>query len=171
MVTPISIAHTPRGTPTQQRVESVVRREAPALLAYFQRRALYSDAPDLLGDTLLIIWRRADALPIDDQAARMWLFGVARRVLATSRRSSMRRLALFERLREEAAHPSVPAEPADSELTDAIAGLAAIDAEIIRLVHWDGFKLAEVAEHLGRPAATVRSRYSRARTALRKTLQ
>ena len=160
-----------QGRPTRDRLASVVRREAPSLLAYFERRAPYFDAPDLLGETLLVAWRRVDALPIDDQEARMWLFGVARRVLATSRRGTQRRQALFERLRDEARHSPIAYEPSDGELTDALAGLAPVDAEIIRLVHWDGFSLAEVAQHLDRPAATVRSRYSRARNALRNMLQ
>jgi RNA polymerase sigma-70 factor (ECF subfamily) len=167
----IPLVPTPlRTTHERRRVESVVRREAPALLAYFERRVPYSDAPDLLGETLLVIWRRADALPLDDQTARMWLFGVARRVLTTSRRGSIRRQALVDRLRDEASVTESTVTPPDYELAEALAGLAAIDAEIIRLVHWDGFSLAEVSQHLNRPAGTVRSRYSRARTALREAL-
>jgi RNA polymerase sigma-70 factor (ECF subfamily) len=157
-------------TPTHRRVEAVVRREAPALLAYFERRAPYSDAPDLFGETLLVIWRRADALPVDDQAARMWLFGVARRVLASSRRGSIRRQALVDRLRDEAVVAESTVTPPDYELAEALATLAMVDAEIIRLVHWDGFSLEEVAQHLDRPAGTIRSRYSRARSTLRAAL-
>ena len=154
-----------------RRLESVVRREAAALLAYFERRVPYSDAPDLLGDTLLVAWRRVDALPTDDQEARMWLFGVARRVLGTSRRGFRRRQALFDRLREEAALSPEVSAPIDCELHEALAALDPVDSEIIRLVHWDGFSLAEVERHLERPAGTVRSRYSRARSALKGSLQ
>jgi RNA polymerase sigma-70 factor (ECF subfamily) len=152
-------------------VESVVRREAPALLQYFERRVPHSDAPDLFGETLLVIWRRADALPADDEQARMWLFGVARRVLASSQRGSVRRQALVDRLRDEAAVAENLVAPPDYELAAALAALNAVDAEIIRLVHWDGFSLADVALHLDRPAGTIRSRYSRARSALRDALR
>ncbi|WP_372491794.1 RNA polymerase sigma factor [Microbacterium croceum] len=37
--------------------------------------------------------------------------------------------------------------------------------------HWDGFALTEIAQHLGRPAGTIRSRYSRARAVLRAVLE
>lgn len=88
----------------------------------------------------------------------------------TSRRGSIRRQALVDRLRDEAATAETAIRALDHELAAALAALASIDAEIIRLVHWDGFTLAEVARHLGRPAATVRSCYSRARVTLRAAL-
>lgn len=153
------------------RIETVIRREAPALLAYFERRSAPHDAADLLGETLLVAWRRVSAVPEDDQEARMWLFGVARRVLMTSRRSGVRRQALADRLREEALTRPDRTEPVDHDLHEALARLDPLDAEIIRLLHWDGFGLAEIAQHLGRPAGTIRSRYSRARAALRTALE
>ena len=154
-----------------RRVEVLVRREAPALLAYFERRCTAQDAPDLLGETLLVAWRRATAIPLDDAQARMWLFGVARRVLATSRRSGVRRQALADRLRDEAIVREQSRASQDHELHDALARLSPLDAEIIRLLHWDGFSLAEIARHLHRPEGTIRSRYSRARQALRANLR
>ena len=161
----------PNITADAERIASVVRREAPALLAYFERRSTPHDAADLLGETLLVAWRRVSAVPADEQEARMWLFGVARRVLMTSRRSGVRRQALTDRLREEAlTRPSV-AEPQDDHLREALASLDPLDAEIIRLLHWDGFGLNEIAQHLGKPAGTIRSRYSRARAALRAALE
>ncbi|MHC9046128.1 RNA polymerase sigma factor [Microbacterium saperdae] len=164
-------APVPNITADAERIESVVRREAPALLAYFERRSTPHDAADLLGETLLIAWRRVSAVPVDDQEARMWLFGVARRVLTTSRRSGVRRQALADRLREEALTRPAATAPQDDGLQEALAGLDPLDAEIIRLLHWDGFGLSEIAQHLGKPAGTIRSRYSRARAALRAALE
>lgn len=37
------------GKTVQARAEEVIRREAPVMLAYFERRTPPSDAPDLLG--------------------------------------------------------------------------------------------------------------------------
>lgn len=159
-----------RDAPTRSRVELLIRRDASALLSYFERRVPQSDAPDLLNETLLVIWRRADSVPDDEQAARMWFFGVARRVLSTSRRGAARRRALVERLRSEARTADQAIAGPDAELTSALAALSRADLEIIRLVHWDGFSLAEVAQHLGKPAGTIRSRYSRARAQLREKL-
>lgn len=158
-------------TADAERIESIVRREAPALLAYFERRSTPHDAADLLGETLLIAWRRVSAVPADEQEARMWLFGVARRVLMTSRRSGVRRQALTDRLREDALTRPPATEPQSDRLREALASLDPLDAEIIRLLHWDGFGLGEIAQHLGRPAGTIRSRYSRARAVLRAVLE
>lgn len=89
----------------------------------------------------------------------------------TSRRSGVRRQALTDRLCEEAlARPPVTGQQ-DDDLREALASLDPLDAEIIRLLHWDGFALAEIAHHLGKPAGTIRSRYSRARAALRAAFE
>lgn len=143
---------------------------SPALLAYFHRRVDPVDAVDLLNDTLLVIWRKARTVPNDDVEARMWMYGVARRVLATHRRSSRRRTALHERLQAELA--SVSTEDPDDvrALHEALSRLPELDQEIIRLVHWDGLSQAETARLLGMPEATVRSRHHRARVKLRAAL-
>ncbi|MGB4779584.1 RNA polymerase sigma factor [Microbacterium sp.] len=51
---------------------------SPDILAYLQRRVGLDDAPDLLGETMVVAWRRAGDLPDDPERARMWLFGIAR---------------------------------------------------------------------------------------------
>ncbi|WP_422665076.1 RNA polymerase sigma factor [Agrococcus beijingensis] len=48
--------------------------------------------------------------------------------------------------------------------------LPALDQEMMTVVYWEGFSQQEVAAIVGRPAATVRSRLARARTALRVQL-
>ncbi|NYI76258.1 RNA polymerase sigma factor [Nocardioides panzhihuensis] len=67
----------------------------------------------------------------------------------------------------------VLAHPADVRVLDlrsALERLKPIDQEILRLVHWDGLSLVETAELLGKRAGTVRSRYHRARSSLRRQL-
>jgi RNA polymerase sigma-70 factor (ECF subfamily) len=155
------------------RVTRLVQVEAPALLAYFQRRVEVSeDAADLVSETLVVIWRRSDALPAEPLEARMWMFGIARRVLSTYRRGAMRRQALAERLRAELATIPAPSAPDEHpQLTDAFEALRAADRELLHLVHHDGFSLAEVARLLGKRPATIRSRYQRARFRLRAALE
>jgi RNA polymerase sigma-70 factor, ECF subfamily len=165
------------------RVETLVRANAPALLRYFERRVTpLDDAADLLGETLLVLWRRVDAVPGDAVEARMWMFGVARRVLQRHRRRAIRGGELVERLRGELAsatggRSAEGGDPAASPGADDRAALAAAlaslgerDREIVALVAWDGFSLADAARHLRLPAGTVRSRYSRARAVLRRSL-
>lgn len=153
-----------------QRLTVALADASPALLAYLERRAGADDAPDLLGETMVVAWRRVEELPADDERARMWLFGIARGTLQNHARGVRRRWALADRIRHSVASPVAPAADRGLEVRDAIARLEPDLAEIVRLVHWDGFTLAEVAELLGRPASTVRGRYQRARAELRALL-
>lgn len=149
-------------------VGALVEREARTLLAYFERRVdVRADAADLVGDTLMTLWRRRASLPDDPTEARMWMFGVARRVLATHRRSGRRRTALADRLREQLAIDA-PTGPSDDVLRvrAAVRALPERDRELVGLVHWEGLTLAEAAHVLGIRPGTARMRYARARERL-----
>ena len=151
-------------------VPAFVEREAPALLDYFGRRVPAEDAADLLGETLVVVWRRVNVIPNDETRARMWLYGVARKVLSGHRRSTRRQTALADKLKLElAVQPSVQPSEFD-RVRELVAGLPEIDREIIGLVYWEGFSLTEVAGILGMRPATVRSRHARARASLRLSL-
>lgn len=156
-------------------VRSLVEREARPLLQYFARRTTSpEDAADLLGETLLVAWRRESSIPRDETEARMWMFGVARRVLSGHRRSQGRRTALTERLGSALSLASTPGADADADpdgLRAAIAALPELDRELVRLVYWDGFTLAEAGSILRMRPATARSRMSRARAKLRARLE
>ena len=67
-------------------------------------------------------------------------------------------------------HAPVSADDLSVEVRSAIAELGTIDQEIVRLVYWDGFTLAEVAQILNMRPPTVRSRHARARAKLRDAL-
>ncbi|HWV49035.1 MAG TPA: sigma factor [Microbacterium sp.] len=66
---------------------------ASDLLAYLSRRANADDAPDLLGEAMIVAWRRVEELPADPERARMWLFGIARGTLQNHARGERRRFA------------------------------------------------------------------------------
>ncbi|MET0908990.1 MAG: sigma-70 family RNA polymerase sigma factor [Ilumatobacteraceae bacterium] len=154
------------------RITGLVEQHSSALLSYFIRRVDDpADAADLLGDLLTVVWRRAGAVPVDETEARMWMFGIASRVLSTQRRGDQRRTALQERLRLELSVQSPRAVQDVADLQEAVGQLPDIDQEIIRLVHWDGFSQAEVAKLLDVPPGTVRSRHLRARRQLRSLLE
>lgn len=154
------------------RVTALVEREARTLLAYFERRvAIRADAADLVGETLVTIWRRAASLPADPTEARMWMFGVASRVLATHRRAGRRHLALADRLRQHLDGHSAPEAEEILHVRAAVRGLPLRDRELVGLVHWEGFALAEAARILGIRPGTARMRYARARERLAAALR
>ncbi|GAA5198945.1 RNA polymerase sigma factor [Microbacterium jejuense] len=141
------------------------------LLSYLQRRVGLDDAPDLLGETMVVAWRRVRELPIEPERARMWLFGIARGTVLNHARGERRRWALADRIRLAVATgaPS-PAADEGAEIRDAIARLDPDLAELVRLVHWERFTIAEAAGVLGVPASTARGRYAKAKDALRVAL-
>lgn len=153
------------------RLTAALEASSADILSYLERRVGADDAPDLLGETMVVAWRRSPELPEDAERARMWLFGVARGALLNHARGSHRRWALADRirlqLRENAA---APPSDAGAEVRDAIARLDPDLAEIVRLVHWEGFTLVEVGEVIGIPASTARGRYQKAKAELRAAL-
>ena len=153
------------------RLTRALECSASDLLAYLERRVGPDDAPDLLGEAMVVAWRRAAELPADAERARMWLFGVARGTLLNHARGQRRRWALADRLRLQV-RESATAPPADdgAEVRDAIDRLDSDLAEIVRLVHWERLSISDAAELLGIPASTARGRYQRAKEALRAAL-
>src|SRR4051812_45380867 len=84
----------------QIRFGRLYRDQARAILAYALRRVEGpEDAADVVAETFLVAWRRLDEVP-NDAGARLWLFGVARRVIANRYRAERRRARLAERLAE-----------------------------------------------------------------------
>ncbi|MBO9578068.1 MAG: sigma-70 family RNA polymerase sigma factor [Microbacteriaceae bacterium] len=152
--------------------EAVLAEAAPVLLAYFLRRvAVAEDAADLVSETLAAVWKARRRMPGDAEAARMWCFGVARNVLLHHRRGGGRRDALIDRLRGAISFAPPPVVTEDAlAVREAVAALPDGLPELVRLVHWDGFTVAEAAELLGIPASTARSQHARAKSLLRDSL-
>jgi len=66
----------------QRRFEVVYAAHRGPVLGYVLRRTGNpDDAADVIAETFLTAWRRLDEIPRDPQT-RLWLYGVARRVLA-----------------------------------------------------------------------------------------
>ena len=150
-----------------------LRVNAGRILDYLTRRVDDAeDAADLFGDAYLVAWRRRRSMPRDEDGARKWLFVVARNTLLNHYRSKKRRMALTANLRRELARSMDVAPPVDEglEIREAIAALPPAQAELVRLVHWDGFSLVDAAEIMGIGASTARSRYAAAKEKLRQAL-
>lgn len=167
---PSSIALGSRVCLVADRLEASLRANADDLLVYLERRVGPNDAPDALAEVMTIAWRRSADLPTEPVQARMWLYGVARNLVANTERSQFRRNRLAGRLRDAMDSRAAPAADEGLEVRDAIAALDDDLAEIVRLRHWEGFTLAEIALVMEEPASTVRSRYAKARALLAAAL-
>lgn len=163
--------------PARERFEALYRANARHLLGYALRRAARpEDAADVVAETMLVAWRRIDEVP-DGDGARPWLYGVARHVLANSRRSIRRRDRLGERLRQDVRRLVGP-EPdlaagvsASLEVRQALAALAVDDREVLQLAAWEGLGPQEIATVLDVSPVAARSRLHRARARLRQQLE
>jgi RNA polymerase sigma-70 factor, ECF subfamily len=156
----------------QVRFEAVYAANHVPILGYALRRtACPDDAADVLAETFLTAWRRLDELPADDEA-RLWLYGVARRVLANYYRGERRRTALADRLRGELAHSSLPSEPAGerARIATALRALPEQDRELLGLAAWEGLDYGQIAVVLGCSRNAVRIRLHRARQRLAREL-
>jgi RNA polymerase sigma-70 factor (ECF subfamily) len=118
-------------------------------------------AEEIVQDVFARLWRHAEDYDPSKASVRTWLYAIARnRIVDARRRASVRPgLALGE---EEK-----PSEELDRELEQAVlrwqvaAALSRLSPEhreVIRLAHWSGLSLREIAERKGIPLGTAKSR-------------
>jgi RNA polymerase sigma factor (sigma-70 family) len=161
-------------TEHEDRFREVYAVNFEALLAYAVRRVEQSaDAADVVAETFLVVWRRRAEMPPDDEV-RLWLYGVARRVLANHHRGGTRRERLGERLRhglrETGAVDPSRELPERLAVRSALGRLGELDREVLMLTFWEGLEPRETAMVLRLNPAAVRTRLSRARGRLRELL-
>jgi RNA polymerase sigma factor (sigma-70 family) len=158
----------------RQRFDALFASYSSDIVAYCGWRAgTPSDAQDAVAEVFLTAWRRLERVPAGD-AARVWLYATARRVLANQRRSTRRRLALQQRLVLEA--PTVLPEPPvlDREETlvhEALQRLGVRDREVLLLAEWEGLSAAQIGAVVGCRTVTARGRLHRARQRFRSAFE
>ncbi|GAB2863499.1 sigma-70 family RNA polymerase sigma factor [Actinoallomurus bryophytorum] len=143
--------------------EAVFDATYEAICGYaLRRRSSSHDAADVVAETFAIAWRRVDQMPTGD-AARLWLYGVARRVLANHRRGERQRRLRTTELRDDIV--ALVGDPLDaSSIAEAFRALSDADREILGLVAWEGLDRDAIATVLGCSRSTARVRLHRART-------
>jgi RNA polymerase sigma factor (sigma-70 family) len=154
----------------QRRFDALFASHGPDIVAYCRWRSA-TDAQDAAADVFLAAWRRLDEVPEGD-AARVWLYATARRVLANQRRSSRRREALYGRLAaKEAARPAEQQLPEEALVHEALRLLPARDREVLLLAEWEGLSPAQIATVMGCARVTARGRLHRARRRFRAAFE
>jgi RNA polymerase sigma-70 factor, ECF subfamily len=160
-----------RSVPDAQRraaFERTVTEVYSPVLRYLRRRTDPTTADDILGDTLLVLWRRFDDVPPDNPVA--YAIGVARGCLANRRRGDERQLRLVHRLATEpTAFPSADAS-SDDDLDAAFAALPEKDREVLRLWAWEQLPPRDLAVVLGISPNAASVRLHRATKRLRSLM-
>jgi RNA polymerase sigma-70 factor (ECF subfamily) len=137
------------------------------LLAFLLRRVEQpADAADLLSEVYLVAWRRRGNPP---EQATLWLYGVAKNVLAAHRRRRASDARLSERLGARLVEQHVPQE-GDLYVRQVLARLNRRDRELMELAVYEQLTPDEIARVVGRRAGTVRVQMHRARTKLEQLL-
>jgi RNA polymerase sigma factor (sigma-70 family) len=158
----------------QVRFGQLYREQGRSILAYALRRVEDpEDAADVVAETFLVAWRRLGEVPVDG-GARLWLYAVARRVIANRNRAERRRTRLGERLAETlrtelAARPAPAGEAA--EVLRTMGELGDEDRELLLLISWEELSPGQAAKVLGISSLAARSRLHRARRRLRALLE
>ena len=147
-------------------------RHAPWLAARLRKALPPDDVEDVLQETFLAVWKNAGTYqPRGTPAA--WLWVIARNQAALLLR---KRGPATQALLDEGGPVSDPAEAAATRTDLDVAAAAALgppgcpDREVWRLMYEEGRPVAEVAELMGVPEGTVKSRAHRARRLLRAVL-
>jgi RNA polymerase sigma factor (sigma-70 family) len=140
------------------------------------RRVLRDDAlaEDAVQDAFLAAWRTAPRFVPERASARTWLLTlVHRRAIDLVRRQERRRAEPLE------AAPAPGGERADDEaflrlererVQQALARLPDREREALELAYYGGFTQSELAERLGQPLGTIKSRMFTGLARLRELL-
>ena len=160
----------------QQRFEVLYDRHHSRLRAYCRRRVATERVDDVVAETFLTAWRRIDVVP-DGEAALLWLYRVAYRVVGHNWRGNERRRRLGSRaagIRHLAAASPEEQVVDSDDIRRALAAAAQLnerDAEVLRLMCWERLSRAEIAAVLELDPNTVGQRIHRAKKNLTRNFE
>ncbi|HSR65764.1 MAG TPA: sigma-70 family RNA polymerase sigma factor [Xanthomonadaceae bacterium] len=153
--------------------EAVYRCYAPRL-ARFLRGMLRQPAlvDEVLDDTMLVAWRKAHTWDAASQLST-WLFAIAyRQALKAARRDSPAQEFTDEPVAPASAEPdnALEQQQLHGRLAIALDALTPEHRAVVELTYYQGYNCREIAEIVGCPVATVKTRMFYARQRLRGLL-
>jgi RNA polymerase sigma-70 factor (ECF subfamily) len=146
-------------------------RHAPWMAARLRAALPAADVEDVLQETFVAVWRGASGYR--GEGAGGWLWGIARRQAALWLRRRGRPDVRLDDLGEPAAPDSADAALSRVALADAVEVLGPAGSpqrETWRLLYAEDRPVAEVAELMGVPEGTVKSRAYHVRRLMRAAL-
>ncbi|QPC95112.1 sigma-70 family RNA polymerase sigma factor [Mesorhizobium sp. INR15] len=150
---------------------------APRIKAMMMRRGASSDrAEDLAQETLIRVWHKAAQYDPTRASASAWVYSIARNVSVDVVRREGRATAWIEdETLPEEIDPDQPelhllVAERESFVRSRIISLPDEQLRVIRLSFFDGLAHAEIADQLGIPLGTVKSRIRLALQRLRDRL-
>jgi RNA polymerase sigma-70 factor (ECF subfamily) len=141
--------------------EDLYRRYArPVFGLALRRLGDRGRAEDAVQETFASIWRSAGSYKPDRGPGGPWLYAVARNAIVDRARA---RADIPAEIPDEASHDAGPADQAEQgyvawRIHRALEELPEREREVIGLAYWSGLSQSEVAEFLGIPLGTVKTR-------------
>lgn len=180
----------PRGERERALLERVARRDREAFeqlyrllhqrLARYLRRYLRDDGQieDTIQEVFLVVWRQAASFRGDSRVST-WVIGIAyRKALDVLRRRSTRPIPVPAgdddggvSSDEQKGTGSSAAVEARLALQEALATLPAAQRTVVELTYFRGLSYREIANRVGCPENTVKTRMFHARRKLRQVLE
>ncbi|MDX6280305.1 MAG: hypothetical protein QOH03_1376 [Kribbellaceae bacterium] len=153
---------------------------AAQLHRYLARRVGPEHAHDLVSETFLAAFKQRQTYDPATAAVRGWLYGIATNLARRHVRQEVRGLRATSRADAgsspyQPSHDGMVADRVDAQtmarqIAPAIAELSDGDRDVLLLTSWAELTTVEVADALGIPVGTVRSRLHRIRRHLRTTI-
>ncbi|GAA1742057.1 sigma-70 family RNA polymerase sigma factor [Microcella frigidaquae] len=160
------------------RLRTLADRVVEPVRRYLARRCDAATADEVLGDVLVVCWRRLDEVPSEPAESIPWAIGVARNLLANAERAQRRRDRLTAKVIALDPPPLAVLDAGDGEPTDdaiavrdALTRLRRDDAELLRLWAWDELESPQLATVLGISANAAAIRLHRAKKRLADELR
>ncbi|MGH3067140.1 MAG: RNA polymerase sigma factor [Streptosporangiaceae bacterium] len=154
------------------------RRHANGIGRYAARRLGPGPAEDIVAETFLAAFRQRGGYDVTRADARPWLYGIAGNLIRRHHRGEARELRALARTGTDPVAESftdradarLAADAASRAVAAAVASLDPGQRDVLLLITWADLTYDQVAEALGVPEGTVRSRMNRARVRLRAAL-
>ncbi len=150
---------------------------APRVKSYMMRQgADPNTAEELAQETLLTVWRKAGLYSGEKGSATTWIFTIARNL----RIDRLRRETPWQELpegRDEEPSNDIPPDEAVSQrersarVHEALQSLPKDQYEVVILSYLEGLSHSEIAERIGLPLGTVKSRMRLAYQKIREAVE
>ncbi|MBI3648494.1 MAG: RNA polymerase sigma factor [Actinobacteria bacterium] len=150
-------------------------RHFAAVYRYLSRRVGPQLAEELAAETFVQALTHLAAYDRTRPDARPWLFGIATNLLRHHVRSERRRLAAYRRAAVEVGASLIEEDAGMGLLGPKLLGeirtMSAEQRDVLLLYAWAALSYEQIADALGLPIGTVRSRLSRTRQRLRELME
>lgn len=149
---------------------------APRVKAYLLRlNAPDSLAEELTQEVMLTVWRKAGQFDRSQASASTWIFRIARnRRIDAARRAAKPDLdgedPALQPPEQEAPDDAAHASAREAHVREALADLPDEQVALLRMAFFDGLSHRDIADRVGVPLGTVKSRLRLAFDKLRKRL-